>query len=239
MSLLDNQWPHQIEVRESRRARRVRLVVHPPTPIAPSKIEVVVPIGFDKERLPSILEQKRKWLERTISRLETEYGDEEGVEPPSLVALPATGEHWPVTYRKGASGCREWHGQLVVSHRDDIDWQPPLQRWLTRTARSVLPPWLDEVSQQLGLDYETVTIRAQRTRWGSCSSKGTISLNRGLLFLPPEQVHYLIVHELCHTRHMNHSPRYWSLVAKHIPDYKPHDRALRRAFSAIPWWARP
>jgi predicted metal-dependent hydrolase len=239
MPLTEYHWTPDFEVRESHRARRVRIVIHPPGRNAHGQIEVVVPAGFDRKRLPHILEQKRHWLERTLNRINSEYRSNESIEPPTVITLPAIGQKWQVEYRSGANRCREQHGRLLVCHRKENDWQRPLQRWLTVTARSVLPPWLDETSQQLGLDYGKVTIRAQRTRWGSCSSRKNISINRGLLFLPPEQVHYLLVHELCHTRQMNHSPRYWALVAEHIPNYKPLDKALRRAFSSIPWWARP
>lgn len=239
MPASNDEWPPQFEVRESRRARHARLVVHPPSRISRCTIEVVVPGGFDKGVIPSFLEQKKAWLQRTVERLELEYGDSAGHEPPALLSLPATGERWDINYRMGRAACREKGEQLIVNHTHEDDWQRPLQRWLSRKAKSVLPDWVGEISQTTGLEYRTVTIRAQRTRWGSCSSRGAISLNRGLLFLDPELVHYLIVHELCHTRHMNHSARYWALVAKHIPHYKSLDRALRRAFATIPCWARP
>ena len=234
MHLTNEDWFTQMQVRESRRARRVRLVVHPP-----GRVEVVVPPGFDKALLPLILQQKMAWLERTLARTALEYGCDEQDEPPKNISLPAIGQTWQIEYRRGGNRCHEQQGQLLVSHYTEGDWQHPLQRWLNRTAKRVLPPWLDEISRESGLVYEKVTIRTQRTRWGSCSSGKRISLNRGLLFLSPELVHYLMVHELCHTRHMNHSQHYWSLVAEQIPDYKPLDRALRRAFSSIPVWARP
>lgn len=197
-----------------------------------------MPAGFDISLIPPFLDQKKTWLQRTIKRMEAEYVDTESNEPPALITLPAIREQWHVKYHTGRSGCHEQRGLLSVRHGHEDDWHRPLQRWLSRTAKSILPLWLDEVSQETGLEYNKVTIRAQRTRWGSCSSNGTISLNRGLLFLSPELVHYLIVHELCHTRHMNHSPHYWELVAEYLPEYKSRDRALRHAFPSIPLWAR-
>jgi predicted metal-dependent hydrolase len=86
------------------------------------------------------------------------------------------------------------------------------------------------------LSFSRIQIRRQRTRWGSCSATGTISLNVCLMFLDPAVVRYLYVHELCHTRHMNHSPRFWALVEHHEPDSRRLDRQLLRGWQAVPAW---
>ena len=80
------------------------------------------------------------------------------------------------------------------------------------------------------------SVRRQRTRWGSCSNKGTISLNVCLMFQRPEVVRYLIIHELCHRRHMNHSKRFWSLVASFEPGWKPLDVELLQGWRNVPAW---
>lgn len=79
-----------------------------------------------------------------------------------------------------------------------------------------------------GFTWKRVTIRNQRTRWGSCSRAGALSFNYRVVFLAPELVDYLIVHELCHRKEMNHSPRFWALVAQTQPEYRAHRAALRR-----------
>jgi len=79
-------------------------------------------------------------------------------------------------------------------------------------------------------------LRRQRTRWGSCSAAGTISLNVCLMFQRPEVVRYLLVHELCHRRHMNHSARFWSLVASHEPNWRALDAELLRGWQNVPAW---
>jgi predicted metal-dependent hydrolase len=105
-------------------------------------------------------------------------------------------------------------------------------------ARVHLVPWLERVSIETELPYENVTIRGQKTRWGSCSTQKIINLNYRLLFLPPPLVRYLFVHELCHTVHMNHSARYWALVEKKEPHYKALDTELRHAGKFVPGWAK-
>jgi predicted metal-dependent hydrolase len=81
-----------------------------------------------------------------------------------------------------------------------------------------------------------VAIRCQRTRWGSCSTRGTVSLNCSLVFLRPQVVHYLFVHELAHTKHMNHSSSFWHLVAKLEPEYRSLDRELLAGWRTVPSW---
>jgi predicted metal-dependent hydrolase len=81
-----------------------------------------------------------------------------------------------------------------------------------------------------------VSIRCQRTRWGSCSTRGTVSLNCSLVFLRSEVVRYLFVHELAHTRHMNHSAHFWRLVEKIEPDYRRLDRELLAGWRTVPGW---
>ena len=95
---------------------------------------------------------------------------------------------------------------------------------------------LEALAASTGLRFARVQIRRQRTRWGSCSARGTISVNICLAFLEPAVVRYLLVHELSHTRHMNHSARFWSLVEQHDPDYRQHDRELLRGWQRVPGW---
>jgi predicted metal-dependent hydrolase len=111
-----------------------------------------------------------------------------------------------------------------------------LRRWLIALAYRELGVGLQRLAGELQMNYERVQIRRQRTRWGSCSMAGTISLNVCLLFLDAPIVRYLFVHELCHTRHMNHSSRFWSLVASHEPDYRRLDRELSKGWQHVPGW---
>jgi predicted metal-dependent hydrolase len=93
------------------------------------------------------------------------------------------------------------------------------------------------LSGQLGLAFRRVGFKRQRTRWGSCSHRKSISLNAKLLFLDPVLVRYVMIHELCHLAEMNHSPRFWSLVRKHHADFRAHDRELRKGWKSVPRWA--
>jgi hypothetical protein len=92
------------------------------------------------------------------------------------------------------------------------------------------------MSLLMNTPYKKCQIRAQRTCWGSRSSSGTVSLNLCLLFLEPSVVRYLMIHELCHGRHMDHSKRFWKLVGQFEPNYERLDRKLTDSWRRVPGW---
>jgi predicted metal-dependent hydrolase len=106
--------------------------------------------------------------------------------------------------------------------------RPALERWYRRMAFEEIAPRLDRACAVAGLSYERLMIRGQKTRWASCSRSGTMSFNWRLLLAPEPVLDYVVWHEVCHLSVMDHSPRFWSLVARHGPDYRTHVRWLRR-----------
>jgi len=145
-----------------------------------------------------------------------------------------------VQYREQARG--GWQvpepGLLEIRERamEPARARAALRDWLLEQGRRTLVPWLEHVAVERGFEFGQVQLRRQRTRWGSCSRHGTISLNVALLFQRSAVVRYLFVHELCHLRHMNHSPRFWRLVAGHEPDFRALDRELMRGWRHVPDW---
>ena len=240
-------------IRVSERARRVRLVM-----TADRGLEVVVPRRFNRRRIPALVEAKREWIERAAGRVEARRRELEADPPrlPERIVLAAVGEEWEVEYRArrlgawgtveagaviGAGGAiaREHPGQRLVVTGDSADaaaFRDALSRWLRRQAKAILVSRLEQLSLEHGLAYGRAAIRQQRSRWGSCSRRGTISLNANLLFLPTSLVDYVLLHELCHTVEMNHSPRFWTLLGYHDPACKAHRRALRQARTSVPAW---
>lgn len=100
-------------------------------------------------------------------------------------------------------------------------------RALTHRASAVIPPKVAALARIIGVNYGRVIVRHQVTRWGSCSSKGNLNFNCLLMLAPAEVIDYVIIHELCHRRHMNHSPAFWATVGQYCPDYKKHRQWLR------------
>nr|CAA6804506.1 MAG: protein of unknown function DUF45 [uncultured Thiotrichaceae bacterium] len=112
-----------------------------------------------------------------------------------------------------------------------------LQKWTQNYAKQPLGLALQKESQRTGLSYESYRVKAQRSRWGSCSSRGNINLNYKLILMPTEWMRYTLIHELCHTQEMNHSKRFWALVEQHMPDYQRIHNEMKRADTVLPDWA--
>lgn len=104
---------------------------------------------------------------------------------------------------------------------------------LADEALRVIPGRVAHFAPLVGVTYGRITVRNQRTRWGSCSSKGNLNFNCLLMLAPPDILDYVVVHELCHRKEMNHSPKFWAEVAKVIPDYKERQKWLRTEGSNI------
>jgi hypothetical protein len=111
-----------------------------------------------------------------------------------------------------------------------------LQRWLMAHARVRLAGQLDAIARAHGLEYSSLQLRRQRSRWGSCSTRGTISLNVCLAFQRPEVVSYLMIHELTHLEHMNHSARFWHAVERRCAQWRQLDRELLEGWRNVPAW---
>lgn len=111
--------------------------------------------------------------------------------------------------------------QLMVNapELDDASLRIELERWYREEARRLLMQRLEALSERTGLVPSGISIRAQKRRWGSCNSQGHLNLNWRLLLLPGAQVDYVLLHELCHLQHMNHSAAFWALVGRHMPEF--------------------
>ena len=95
-----------------------------------------------------------------------------------------------------------------------------IERWYRRRAHEEVAPRLDRATALAGTRYTRLTIRGQRTRWASCSTNGAMSFNWRLLLAPAPVLDYVVWHEVCHLEVMDHSPRFWSLLAQRWPDYR-------------------
>ena len=98
---------------------------------------------------------------------------------------------------------------------------------LAERARRVIPGRVRYYAERLGVSYGRITIRHQKTRWGSCSSSGNLNFNCLLMLAPPEVLDSVVVHELCHRKHMNHSKEFWNMIENILPDYKEHRKWLK------------
>jgi predicted metal-dependent hydrolase len=224
-------------VRISRRARRLSMRVLPG-----GRVEVVVPPGVGIPAIERFVSRHRAWAERRSSELQLQVVTP-GDRRPETVTLGLLDRTWRVEYQSGRRNRVDAIGEdalrVHTSTSTDRQVSQALLRWLSEVASANLEARLDGVAAETGIDYARLQLRRQRTRWGSCSATGTLSLNLCLMFQRPPVVRYLMIHELCHRRHMNHSRRFWSLVESLEPDWRDLDAELLKGWRNVPAWVFP
>lgn len=223
-------------VRESGRARRLSIKVFPR-----GRVEVVVPKRTRPADVREFVESHRDWIRKARASFAADHPPEPFALP-EIVKLHGIEQQFDVRYEPVA-------GERTVKYRSRADnvvltgctanqglCVQALKRWLTGLAKREYLPRLRALSSLTGNSYKKLHVRGQRTCWGSHSSNGTISLNYCLMFLDPAQLRYVMIHELCHARHMNHSKRFWGLVGQFEPDYRRLDKDLNSSWKQIPTW---
>lgn len=139
--------------------------------------------------------------------------------------VPYLGEVLRLVPEPGRGRAHRRGSELLVPA---VDHKPALERWYRRAARAEIAARLDRATALAGTSYSKLTIRSQRTRWASCSRSGAMSFNWRLLLAPEAVLDYVVWHEACHLEVMDHSPRFWALLAGRCPEYREHGRWLRR-----------
>jgi len=224
-------------VRISRRARRLSMRVFPG-----GCVEVVVPPGVGIPAIERFVARHREWAERR-SREYALLAPNGAARKPTSVDLALLERSWSVEYETSRRGSVHHAGdgllRVRVVEQTDRLVSAALLRWLAAVAAVELGQRLAALSDEIGIDYARLHLRRQRTRWGSCSAAGTISLNVCLMFQRPAVVRYLMIHELCHRRHMNHSDRYWRLVESYEPHWRALDAELLKGWRNVPAWVFP
>lgn len=209
---------------------------------------VTVPKRFDQRRLPALIAEKREWIESVRAKFESLRAgrDPAAAGPrPGLIVLPAVGEQWTVDYRTGDRSTLGFrvastglNFQLPGASVSDLDARiaARLRSWLMAHARERLEPMVAQLAGEHGFRVGPITIRNQRARWGSCSARGHLSLNARLLFASPGACRYVLIHELVHTEHLDHSPAFWRRVAQLDPAYRNHQSELKQTRHQLPDW---
>src|SRR4051812_26164388 len=208
-------------IRRSDRARRVRVSVD-----GNGEIEVVLPRRSPERHAEDAVRQLGPWIERrrrAVARAALEVGRAPGT-------VPYLGEMLSLVPEPGRSRVVRRGLALLVPAGDP---RQALERWYRRQARAEVARRLDAACARAGSSYKGLTIRGQKTRWASCSSSGAMSFNWRLLLAPPEILDYVVEHEVCHLEVMDHSPRFWRLLASRSPQWREHSAWLRRYGSTL------
>ena len=208
-------------IRRSDRARRIRVSVD-----NEGGVEVVLPRRSPERHAEQAVRELAPWIERR--RRAVAVAARERAREPGTV--PYLGETLRLVPEPGRERVHRRGDELLVPEGDA---RPALERWYRRRAKLEIGPRLDAATARAGTTYTTLTIRGQRTRWASRSSSGGMSFNWRLLLAPPEILDYVVEHEVAHIEVMDHSPRFWRLLASRSPGWREHAAWLRRYGSTL------
>jgi predicted metal-dependent hydrolase len=194
-------------VRRSARARRVRVNVH-----AHSGVEVVLPARAPERAAAAAIEELRPWIERRLTEARVALAQVAA----RAGTVPYLGRSLALVPQAGRTRVHHSGERLIVPAGDA---RPALERFYRRAARAEVAGRLDAATALSGRPYRSLSIRAQRTRWASCSPDGRMSFNWRLLLAPERILEYVVWHEVCHLEILDHSPRFWRLLERRWPGY--------------------
>lgn len=235
----------EYEVVVSKRASRITMRVLPGRGLV-----VSAPQGVKRQTIHAFVDSQRQWIEKSLADIEAMTLPQYRLWPPRSLSLNAINKQLILSFTDDAEGfaddadehenkLSQW-GNLYLPVQFATEQKAAVAdsvaEHLKGIARVFLPPMLASRAHLHGLEYQRVSIRGQRTVWGSYSSKGTLSLNYKLLFLPGELVDYVLLHELAHTVHLDHSKAFWELLCQLNINARMLDKQLRKAGTFVPPW---
>jgi len=230
--------PIPYELKLSAKARQVYLRVEPGR-----GLQVTIPKRYSKRSIPALVESQRAWITEALVDLEEKIPDMYRQWPPQKIYLDACDVMVSIGYSTAVSattGTAKWASPERLELCVDINNKPLVAKCIASAlkprATAVLGPWLARCAQESGLRYKRMIVRGQKTVWGSYSSSGTLSLNYKLLFIRPELVEYVLLHELAHTRYLDHSSAFWRFLDELKPNAALFDKELKEAGSLAPPW---
>lgn len=226
-------FPYQLY--HSKRARRLNVRISPE-----KGVQVVIPPRHTEQQALIFLKQHEEWVHKHAPVWQLQQLE---VIAPTEINLPVLAMNWKVVYEtlvasKRASLLERPDNSLVYLGADLHETKiTKLQNWVKIKAESYLTQRLVQLSRECELPFNSVIFRAQRSVWGTCNRAKNISLNYKLIFLAPEVIDYVLIHELCHTKYLGHGPRFWGLVEKFVPAQRVHRLQLRKAMhEQVPRW---
>ena len=232
--IIESQSELEWKLRISPRARYARLLIKPF-----GGLEVVIPKRFPRNQVAGLVAKHATWARRQLAR---QSKLRQSIRLPQYLSLAFDNSATPVIYQDDPLQLNfelfeeQSTDRIVVRASGHQECIRELRSWIRHRARESFPALLAQISTRTGLGFNKMSVRSQKTRWGSCSRRGNISLNDQLLFLPAKTVEYLMIHELCHTRHLNHSKAFWALVESHCPDFRAHEKLLSDSRNLVPDW---
>lgn len=234
---IELEWPPTYTVKKHARARHVKLKTS-----IEHGLELIVPRRFNPKYIPEILEENKAWIEKHLRKIQEQSKNTDTTLPIEIL-FSGINQTWRIEHIPGNKKLKiipRPHQELALwGNLDDKKaCKMALIAWMKNHARVHLVAQLNMISEQIKLPFKNAVIRDQSSRWGSCSAEKTINLSYKLLFLPPELMRHILIHELCHTIHLDHSDKFWRLVASFDPNWQVYKKMLRDGGKYIPGWIK-
>jgi predicted metal-dependent hydrolase len=230
--------PFEYQVRKSVRAQKTRIVV------TADKVEVVIPKYSSVKNARIFVDENQAWISKTLNKLRAKQQCHLLLPKRYLegTLIPYLGHQWPLilvaTKLKRVKIEFNNHFKVhvpVLLASDELESaiRQALIKWMKMSARNQVEIMVTKYQEKHQLKPKSIRIKSQKSRWGSCGIHDDININWALILAAPEILEYVVVHELCHIRHRNHSANFWALVAEYLPDYKQYRRWLRENGSVL------
>ncbi len=207
-------------VKRSYRAKYVRIEIRRQTGLT-----IFIPRFYKVSELSDLLQNKKSWILNKLA--EVKKLSEINLEKQKQGTIPYLGKY--ITCKKRdkpeeVGGVRLEGNTLLIN--DDKYLKLDIESWYRKQAESIIKEKAAELCKIMEVNYNRLTIRGARTRWGSCSQKGNLNFNWKLVMAPEPIIDYVIVHELAHLKEMNHSQRFWNMVTRYCPQWQQHKKWL-------------
>ncbi len=233
-------------LRISTRARRLSMKIG-----MDRGLEVIVPDRFNHKRIPGFMEEHAEWVIKNLQKrsIKKQKAAENQIKDgsvihiigkPKTIRILSTRQHKPFVKEARAlkyDGDTAYYDNeeiIVFMPKTDVlandsqgEIKKALEKHLRAKAKKIFQTRTAEIAETMGLSYNRVTVKAQKTRWGSCSRDKNLNFNWRLILANPETMDSIIVHELAHLVHLNHGRRFYDLVGKYSPDHKLHSKKLK------------
>lgn len=225
--------PFNYQIRRSHRATKARIVV------APDKIEVVAPPCVSETILHQFVVTNQQWILKTLKKIESKIRLYSDIFPESYehgAQIPYLGSLYPLIVRpthlkkvkiEFSDSFIAFVPESIVNDRISDAIKLALIGWMKKQIKFQVELIVQRYAPVKNLFPRSISIKSQKTRWGSCSAHNDIYINWVLIFAPPDVLEYVVIHELCHIQVKNHSQFFWNLVAYHFPDYRIHRSWLK------------
>ena len=233
--------PLQYQLRRSPRAKQLRIIVKS------DLIEVVAPLKVPEQHIKHFVDSHQEWIKSALDRVKEKTRDTPSFAPALYhhgVNIPFQGQLYCLQLKYSTANTLriQFHIETgftitlpnALTETDNTELiRQHLTRWMKQQARLKAKVLLDSQAQRLRLQPRGFKIKTQRSRWGSCGPVNDINLNWLLILAPPDIFEYVVIHELCHIEHKNHSQDFWLMVKQYCPDYLQHKLWLKEQGASL------